>query len=421
MLSVHFFLRNVEKTKNDDAELTIYCILGFECSKRDTPFSTKLSIPKRYWWTNTSQESPQGNWVSSDYYQAANINLKLREITRKLHSIYDVIDLLYPDEVITYDHIRRHYDPNSSKIVKAVNRKTVPTMEQIYHMFFEEKQIRKGIKELTQKSYRSRMNNIFQFFSRKRGIDTIRHRDLDLFEKWLVEQRNEKGEPRFCRNYRNKHLTLVFDLVSFAVKKDYLQAMPLVALELSYESNKPPQYLLPQQRERLLTVEAPSLVKARDIAQFLMYTGFSWIDYMNLKSEHLMDDKCWRVQRQKTEVWSMPILLPEAKAIIDKYGSIEKLPRPDDSDLNKELKHLAEFAGIAKDLLHPLRISDFRETFASMLENEFMLEQRVIQVMMGHTNPRQIQSYSRLMPARILYELEQWKRRTGMVSLATLE
>jgi hypothetical protein len=71
-----------------------------------------------------------------------------------------------------------------------------------------------------------------------------------------------------------------------------------------------------------------------------MYTGFSWIDYTNLKSEHLMDDKCWRVQRQKTDVWSMPILLPEAKAIIDKYGSIEKLPRPNDSDLNKELKYL---------------------------------------------------------------------------------
>jgi hypothetical protein len=137
--------------------------------------------------------------------------------------------------------------------------------------------------------------------------------------------------------------------------------MPLVALELSYESNKPSQYLLPQQREKLLTVEAPALVRARDIAQFLMYTGFSWIDYTNLKSEHLMDDKCWRVQRQKTDVWSMPILLPEAKAIIDKYGSIEKLPRPNDSDLNKELKYLAEFAGIAKDLLHPLRISDFRE------------------------------------------------------------
>ena len=417
MLNVLFYLRGFGKCTVPSKELVITCQLMLEDQPRDTAFSLKLRVPKKYWWTFTGQASADGKWVDTEYYNADFINKKLRETEQTLRNIYDVLDLLYPDEPITYDHIRRHYDPNSSKIVKAGNCKTIPSLEQIYHMFFEEKQRRKGIKELTQKSYRSRMNNIFQFFSKKQGIDTIRHRDLDLFEKWLGEQKNEKGEPRFCRNYRNKHLTLVFDLVSFAVKKDYLQAMPLVALELSYESNKPPQYLLPQQREKLLTVEAPALVRARDIAQFLMYTGFSWIDYTNLKSEHLMDDKCWRVQRQKTDVWSMPILLPEAKAIIDKYGSIEKLPRPNDSDLNKELKYLAEFAGIAKDLLHPLRISDFRETFASMLENEFMLEQRVIQVMMGHTNPRQIQSYSRLMPARILYELEQWKRRTGMESL----
>jgi integrase len=392
-----------------------------EDQPRDTAFSLKLRVPKKYWWTYMGKASAEGKWVDSEYYNADFVNKKLRETEQTLRNIYDVLELRYPDEPITYKNIRCHYDPDSSKIVKAVTRKIAPSLEQIYEKFFEEKVRRKGIKELTQKSYRSRMNNIFQFFSRKRGIDTIRHRDLDLFEKWLIEQKNEKGEPRFCRNYRNKHLTLVYDLVSFAVKKDYLQAMPLVALELSYDSSKPPQYLLPHQREVLLTINAPSLQRAQDIAQFLMYTGFSWIDYRNLKSEHLMDDKCWRVQRQKTEVWSMPLLLPEAKAIIDKYGSIENLPKPDDSDLNKELKHLAEFAGIAKDLLHPLRISDFRETFASMLENEFMLEQRVIQVMMGHTNPRQIQSYSRIMPTRILYELEQWKRRTGMESLVTQE
>jgi site-specific recombinase XerD len=416
MLSVHFFLRNVEKSTNDDAELTIYCILGFESAKRDTPFSTKITVPKRYWWTNTTQESAQDNWVHPDYYQAESINVRLREITRKIHSIYDVIELLYPDEQITYSHIRRHYDPDSVKIVKAIEPKVSPTIEQIYLEFLEEKQRRIGIKELTQKSYRSRINNIYAFFGRSKRINAIRHKDLDMFEQWLIEQKNELGEPRFCRNYRNKHLTLVYDLVGFAVKKDYLQAMPLVALELRYDPIKPPQYLLPEQREALMAVDVPSLRKAQDIAQFLMHTGFSWVDYKKLHSGHLLG-KCWRVQRNKSDIWSMPILLPEAKAIIEKYGSIEKLPRYDASDLNKDLKHLAHCAGIAKDLQHPLRISDFRETFASMLENEFMLEPRIVQVMIGHTNPRQIQSYSRLMPERILYELDQWKRRTGMIAL----
>ena len=414
MLSVHFFLRNSEKVSNVDAELTIYCILCFEGLPRDTPFSTKILVPKRYWWTSTSQESAQNNWVHQDYYQAESVNRKLREISRKIHSIYDVIELLYPDEPITYNHIRRHYDPDSAKIVKATQRKTAPSIERVYTEFLEHKIQKRGIKELTQKSYRSRINNIYEYFGKNKHIDAIRHRDLDKFEQWLMTQQNKDGSFKFCRNYRNKHLTLVFDLVAFAVKKEYLDAMPLVSLELKYDPDKPPQYLLPAQRAALQAVDIPSLEKAKDIAQFLMHTGFSWIDYINLKSEHLMG-KCWRVKRQKSDTWSMPILLDEAQAIIEKYGSIEALPRPDDSDLNKELKHLASIAKIDKDLEHPLRISDFRETFASMLENEFMFEQRVVQVMMGHKNARQIQSYSRLMPSRVLYELEQWKKRVGLI------
>ncbi len=74
---------------------------------------------------------------------------------------------------------------------------------------------------------------------------------------------------------------------------------------------------------------------------------------------------------------------------------------------------MSHIAGIADDLLHPLRASDFRETFASMLENEFMFEGRVVMVMMGHTNQRQLNSYSRLMPERIMYELDIWKKRVG--------
>ncbi len=417
MLNVLFYLRGFGKCTQPSEELVITCQLMLEDQPRDTAFSLKMRVPKKYWWTYLGKDSASGEWVDADYYNADFVNKRLRDTEQTLRNIVDVLPLLYPDQQITYNHIRSHYDPESTKIVKAAEEKAVPTIEAIYLEFLEEKQRRKGIRVSTQKSYRSRINNIYAFFGRSKRINTIRHKNLDSFEQWMIEQKNELGEPRFCRNYRNKHLTLVYDLVAFAVKKDYLQAMPLVALELSYDPDKAPQYLLPEQREALLAVDIPSLKRAQDIAQFLMYTGFSWVDYISLRSEQLLDGKCWRVQRQKTDVWSMPILLPEAKAIIDKYGSIEKLPRPDDSDLNKDLKHLAHCAGIAKDLQHPLRISDFRETFASMLENEFMLEPRIVQVMMGHTNPRQIQSYSRLMPERILYELDQWRRRTGMIAL----
>ncbi|PWK27216.1 site-specific recombinase XerD [Arcicella aurantiaca] len=413
MLNVLFYLRGFGKCTQPSEELVITCQLILEDQPRDTAFSLKIKIPKKYWWTYLGKDSADGEWVDSAYYNAEFVNKRLRDTEQTLRNIVDVLPLLYPDEPITYNHIRRHYDPDSAKIIKATQRKTTPSVERIYTEFLEHKIQKRGIKELTQKSYRSRMNNIYEFFGKNKPIDCIRHRDLDKFENWLMSQKNKDNNLKFCRNYRNKHLTLVFDLVAFAVKKEYLDAMPLVSLELKYDADKPPQYLLPAQRAALQAVDIPSLERAKDIAQFLMHTGFSWIDYINLKSEHLMG-KCWRVQRQKSDTWSMPILLDEAQAIIEKYGSIEALPRPDDSDLNKELKHLASIAKIDTNLEHPLRISDFRETFASMLENEFMFEQRVVQVMMGHKNARQIQSYSRLMPSRVLYELEQWKKRVGM-------
>ena len=415
MLKVNFFLRDAEKTKNPEQELTIYCQLALEGMKRDTAFSTKISMPLRYWWkfVTPEAENPLENWADSSYYLAETVNRTLKDIVRKFNSLYDVIEILHPDTIIGYSHIRSHYDPKSNKIVQVQVTKEKPSLEQVYELFISDKITKEGIVWNTQKSYRSRIKNIFEFFAKDKRIDTIRHKDLDLFEKWMISQKDKFGKEKYCRNYRNKHLTLVFDIVAFAVRKEFLDIMPLVPLNLSYDQDKPPQYLLPEQRLALLSVDVPSLEQAKDIAQFLMYTGFSWVDYCQLKSTNLIG-KCWRVQRQKSDTWSMPILLDEAQAIIDKYGSVEQLPRPDDSDLNKELKYLAIFAGIDKALLHPLRISDFRETFASMLENEYMFEQRIVQVMMGHKNPRQIQSYSRLMPTRILYELEQWKRRTNV-------
>ena len=39
----------------------------------------------------------------------------------------------YPDELITYDHIRRHHmTPNSSKLLK-LRLKDTPSLEQIHH------------------------------------------------------------------------------------------------------------------------------------------------------------------------------------------------------------------------------------------------------------------------------------------------
>lgn len=405
LLSVQFFLRGAESCSQLD-ELTISCQLSLEGKNRDTPFSTRLKIPKKFWWTSNQDTRPHGNWVSSDYYNAEYVNRQLQQIEQTFQNIYDVMPLLYPNEVITYEMIRSHYDPESSKITQAKTvKKKSPTIRQVYEDFLEVKVRREHISKNTQKTYRSRMNQIEEFFGEDKRIDTLRHKDAEAFEIWLSEQKDEEGNLKFCRNYRNKHLTLLKNIAEHAVKKEIIPSMPIVSLGLTYDEDKPPQYLLPHQRQALQDVDVPTLERAKDIAEFLIHTGFSYVDYLELKSKHLIG-KGFKKQRHKTNVWSFPPLLPEARAIILKYGSIEALPRPDASDLNKELKFLSTFANIDKDLLHPLCISDFRETFASMMENEYMIDSRTVQAMMGHKNPKQLQTYSRLMPERVLYQLE---------------
>jgi site-specific recombinase XerD len=406
LLNVNFFLRGAESCSHAD-ELTISCQLSIEAQPRDTPFSTRLRVQKHYWWTSEpNRKTPSGQWVLPGHYNEEYLNRQLIKIEQAFRNIYDVLPLLYPNEPITYEMLRSHYDPESSKIVKATQRNTPkkPTLKQLYTDLLAVKIKKHNISINTQKTYRSRMNNIEAFFKNKR-IDEIRHRDVEAFEMYLIDQKDEHGNTLYCRNYRNKHLTLLKHIVEFAVKKEIIQASPIVGLDLQYDEDKPPQYLLPNQRKALFAVDVANLQRAKDIAIFLIHTGFSYVDYLELNSSHLIG-KGWKKQRHKTKVWSLPPLLPEAQAIIKKYGSIEALPRPDASDLNKELKFLATFAGIEKNLLHPLCISDFRETFASMMENEYMLEGRVVQAMMGHKNARQLQSYSRLMPERVLYELE---------------
>ena len=102
----------------------------------------------------------------------------------------------------------------------------------------------------------------------------------------------------------------------------------------------------------------------------------------------------------------IPILNSTA-AVIEKYGEIEKLPRPNISDFNKGLKYLGEFSGINKKTVgFNLSSSVFRETFCSMMENEYMIEERTVMFMMGHKSRKQLNQYSHVMPSRMMHELK---------------
>jgi integrase len=414
MLTVQFFLRGADKCTHPEQNLSVYCQLSLEDSpKRDVPFSTNHRVPLRHWWNYQNQKpEPNGEWVSDDFYRADNINRNLQKIERTFLDIMEVAHLMHLPEDITYTYLRERYDPSVQKMREVREDKKMPTLAEILNQVIEAKQNKKKKKKLTKntiKTYNSRKNNILLYLKESKQeaikIDKIRYSFVEAFAEWLSERKNDEGDEAFCNNYQNKHITLIRQCLEYAVNRDYLVGMPIGDLGLEYDDSKPPHYLLPLQRLAIEQCNLKILEKTRDVAIFLMYTGFSYVDYKNLKPEHLIGEG-FKVQRQKSKEYSLPPLLPQAKAIIEKYGGIEHLPRPDDSDLNKELKFLGAVCGLTAETIgFELSTSDFRETFASMLENEMMFEQRPLMAAMGHKNPKQLRSYSRLMPQRVLYEL----------------
>jgi integrase len=424
MLTVQFFLRGAEKCTNPEQNLSVYCQLNLEGeSKRDVPFSTNHRVPLQHWWNYQSRKSEHnGEWVSDDFYRADNINRNLQKIERTFLDIMEVAHLLHLPEDITYSYLREQYDPSVQKMRDMRVEKTMPTLIEVLDQVIAQK-LKKKFAKNTLKTYNSRKHNIEKFLKTEKlegiKIDKVKYNFIEEFEDWMREQVDETGEDLFCTNYRNKHITLLRQCLDHAVNKEYLEAMPIGKLGLEYDAPKAPHYLLPLQRQAIFDCKVKKLEVARDVAIFLMFTGFSYVDYKELKSEHLIGEG-FKKTRHKSKVESLPALFPEAKAIIEKYGSIENLPRPADKDINEQLKWLGAVCGLDTDSLgYELSTQDFRDTFCSMMENEYMIESRTLMAMMGHKTMKQLNTYSRMMPSRILHDLQKQKVNMNLLKVAS--
>lgn len=391
MLIVHFFARGIEKAKPDQ-KVALYCQLEIVGHARDVPFSTRLKVPARYW---------NGHNVRSSYTLSANINEDLLLIEKNFLDAWKILPLQFPEKsAFTYSDLRKVVDEGTN----AKFQDPAPSLLNVLDQLIESKEM----KPPTRRGYNTRKKNLTHFLILKGNpdlaIDQVDSTFLSDFWSWL-----RRGNWNSI-NVANKHVTMIRSILEFGVDKKYIPYFPLGRANLSYTDPGEPKYLDRINRLKIQNVRVKSLEKVRDTAIFLMYTGFSYTDYVSLQSRHLVESDgrfLFKKARNKTNIFSFPPLLPEAAAIIEKYGSIEQLPRIQIDDYNKLLKVLGELAGLTVDTVgFDLSTSVFRETFSSMCENELMFSDRAIMFFMGHTNPKQLNTYSKVQPARIFREME---------------
>lgn len=389
MLQITFFLRGSEAAKPSDYCI-IYCQPAIDGGTRATPFTTRMRCRKMDW---------NGKEAFSSAPMASNINGHLMTIRKKLMDVWQMLGVLHPEEDHTIKMLMHYYKYGNSKPLKT----EPPGLIKALDMMVAEKQI----KTSTWNTYRTRKKNIVAYLKsvgqERISVDEIDKRFCHSLHAYL---RNH-GQSQ---NVANKHITLVRAVLEFCVDQKFIKSFPMGRANLKYTAPEEPKYLKAQHRNAIIKVNIKSLEKVRDTAVFLMYTGFSYTDYLSLTSKHLISSKgrrCFKKARNKTNIFSMPPLFPEAEEIILKYGSIENLPRIQIDDFNKLLKVLGELAGLTSDTIgFDLSTSVFRETFCSWCENEMMFSERVIMYFMGHTSRRQLNTYSNIQPSRIFREME---------------
>lgn len=159
-------------------------------------------------------------------------------------------------------------------------------------------------------------------------------------------------------NTATKYAQHVKDLMNRAVARKWVSANIFTTYKCHYDDTDPG-YPTPQEMDRLtsLTFHSRKLGEIRDIFIFQCFTGYSYADIRRLSNNHQfvgIDGKIWTsIARKKTTGDETLPLLPNALAIAQKYEQhpvcIRRnvlLPVPSCEEYNRQLKLIAEMAGI---------------------------------------------------------------------------
>jgi len=191
----------------------------------------------------------------------------------------------------------------------------------------------------------------------------------------------------------NKIIQRLRQMITFAVRCGYIDRDPFV----EYKPLKEKKQLVFLTEEELTKLEKYRfrqfrLEQVKDLYLFSVYTGLAYNEAYSLQAKHItkgFDGRNWiTITRRKTDKDVAIPLLPQAEAILKRFGLAEKdyegylLPRISNQKINSYLKEIAEIVGIDKKMTHHTA----RKTFAStiLLYNDVPIE--VVSMLLGHSD-----------------------------------
>jgi len=247
----------------------------------------------------------------------------------------------------------------------------------------------------TFKNHRSLITKLNDF-GRIQIFDDLTHANISDFDAFL--RKTIKSQPVLYK----RHKTLQ-SYIKDAIARGICKNDQYTSFSIRKGRSKDPAFLLEAEVQKLQKCEldTESLCHVRDLFLFQCFSGLAYVDLMEFDASSIYEVdgySVYRSSREKTDESFISVLLPETRAILDRYEGI--LPKISNQKYNLYLKVVAATAGLKK------RITTHtgRHTFATYLINRGIPLETVSRAL-GHATLRQSMHYAKLLGRKVISDM----------------
>lgn len=391
--NVSFVLRKNKRLRNDEIPLVVRITLNGSRAE----FNAKFSVKPESWNSKKCM-------VTGSSSQARKINSYIEQL--KI-SLYDSMrDLEERGVEISAENIKNNY-------LGLIEHKQ-KTLLSLYNEHNEKMNelIGRGYAFSTLQKHLTTVEHLKTFVQKKYKsedmlIEKVNNEFVTEFEFYL------KSEKNISNNTTIKYLKNLGKIIRSALNAGYIKRNPFEGVKYHTEEVER-NFLDKSEIQLLIDKKFPNkrLEQIKDVFLFCCFTGLAFADVKALTTECLYtpnENEIWiKKKRQKTKKWFHLPLLPQAKAIIDKYAHHkirEKgllLPVPTNQKMNAYLKEIADLTGINKNLTTHCA----RHTFATTVTLANGVSMESVSKMLGHSSILMTKLYARVLDETIDREMK---------------
>ena len=402
--SITYFVKK-HRVSND--EVPIYVRITVDGKRVDLSIRRKVALDR---W-DESRGTAKGNRPD-----VKTLNAYLEQVRNKLYDCQQQLER--ERKLVTAESIKSRYlgQDERGKTLKEIIE---------YHNEEMKDELAWG----TQKNYHTTQRYVYEFLQKKLKtsdvyLDELNYKFIKDFEKY-IKNRTPDGHQKPCtQNGAMKHVERLRKMVNLAIKEEWLTKDPFIKFKLKFEK-KERGFLTQDELQKIEQKHFPieRLDQTRDIFIFSCYTGLSYAEVYDLTTDHIvtgLDGKLWiQGRRRKSKEWFKVPLLPQAKAIVEKYrnhplaqANGKVLPVYTNQKTNAYLKEIAILCEVEKNLTYHLA----RHTFATTvtLTNGVPIES--VSKMLGHTSLRTTQIYAKVVEKKLSEDMGRLEERLGVCS-----